>query len=338
MMFQPRNIISAKNAPYYPVFDFIRTVAALGVFVDHSGIARSLPHLGNACVQLFFALSGFLIGGILLTSKKEDLPRFFFNRGTRIWIPYAIAIAILFALTAVKQGLADPKVREFFVYMVTFVYNWFGPAQLAEFKSRMPLEGTANHFWSICVEEQFYLVAPFLIVFLPRAMLPIGLAVASLITPGYFASISAGVLLAIIGPRLWIAIACGLAGSAFAFAGVYIVSAALISTAVICAAALVKAPQSVIGRIGGGASYPFYLNHWIGLFAINAVTKIGLPYWLAWSTGLAVAVAISVVHYFVIDRSIAVYRDRWFTMKTGFFLGASAFALVAAGFAYASMQ
>jgi peptidoglycan/LPS O-acetylase OafA/YrhL len=41
----------------------------------------------NLAVQIFFALSGWLIGGILLRTDVQDLPRFYFNRATRIWIP-----------------------------------------------------------------------------------------------------------------------------------------------------------------------------------------------------------------------------------------------------------
>jgi peptidoglycan/LPS O-acetylase OafA/YrhL len=72
---------------------------------------------------VFFALSGFLIGGILLNSDAKDVPRFYFNRSTRIWIPYAIAIALLLTVTLLKQGWPDTKMWEFFTYKATFVYN-----------------------------------------------------------------------------------------------------------------------------------------------------------------------------------------------------------------------
>jgi peptidoglycan/LPS O-acetylase OafA/YrhL len=321
-----------REARYYPYFDYLRAVAAFGVFVSHADQGRLFPdNLGNASVQVFFALSGFLIGGILLKSKRDDLPRFFFNRAVRIWIPYAIAILILALATAGKQGFGDPKIREFFFYMVTFDYNWFGPPQLAEFKHRMPLDGTANHFWSICVEEQFYLVAPFLILFLPRAFLFAGLATATALSPGYFASISLGVLLAITGPKGWIVGACAIVGVIFAFIGPYIAAAAFISTAIVGALARLPGRQTTFGKIAGGASYPFYLNHWIGLFGIGAALKIGMPYWAAWSAGLTIAVAFSVAHYLLIDRTVAARRERWFSVKVGAGLCLAAFALVLTG-------
>ena len=86
----------AKDEVYYPLFDYVRAAAAIGVFISHSDRYGLFPtDIGHASVQIFFALSGFLIGGILLRSKREDIPRFYFNRSTRIWIPYALAILLL---------------------------------------------------------------------------------------------------------------------------------------------------------------------------------------------------------------------------------------------------
>jgi peptidoglycan/LPS O-acetylase OafA/YrhL len=323
---------------YYPYFDYLRAFAALGVFVAHADKYHYLPpqlQLGNACVQLFFTLSGFLIGGILLRSHPMDLPRFYFNRAARIWIPYAIAIALLALATALKQGFHDPKFGEFFIYMGTFVYNWFGPPQLAASQSRMPLDGTGNHFWSICVEEQFYLVAPFLILFTPRIVLAAGLVAATLFSPLYFLSISLGVALALVGPRAWLIAVSASAGVVLVIAGgPYIAASATLSLAIVCIFARLPGSATTFGRIVGGASYPFYLNHWIGLFAINAAMHLKAPYWMAWITGLLIAVALSVLHFIFIDRTIAAKRDKWFSPRTGYVLCTSGVLLVAAGMIY----
>lgn len=325
------------EARYYPYFDYLRAAAALGVFAAHADPYHLLPsNFGNACVQLFFALSGFLIGGILLKSRPKDMPRFYFNRAARIWIPYAIAILLLAAVTALKQGLADPKFREFFFYMWTFVYNWFGPPQLAEFRNRMPLDGTANHFWSVCVEEQFYLVAPFLLLFFNRIVLLAGLTAATLLSPEYFASISLGVVLAMLGPNGCFIAASAAVGAVAAILGSYTAAAPCLSVAVVGAIAI-KGPQTTLGRIAGGASYPFYLNHWIGLFAYKVAMNVGLPILFAWPFGLLTASGLSIAHYFAIDRVIAARRDDWFSVRRGILLCALGFALAIAGFAGAAL-
>src|SRR5262249_38094144 len=155
------------------------------------------------------------------------------------------------------QGFSDPKFAEFFFYMVTFVYNWFGTTQLNDLH-RMPLDGTGNHFWSICVEEQFYLVAPFILIFCNRLMLLIGLAAATILAPGYFASISLGVALSLLNPTKWLIAFLGSSGAVGAFFGSYLIAAPLLSVA--CVGLLAKkGPQTAVGRIVGGASYPFYL-------------------------------------------------------------------------------
>lgn len=320
---------------YYPYFDYLRAGAALGVFVSHADHARIFPsHLGNASVQLFFALSGFLIGGILLQSRPKDLPRFYFNRAVRIWIPYAIAILLLAIATGIKQGFADPKFREFFIYMGTFVYNWFGPPQLAASRAHMPLDGTGNHFWSICVEEQFYLIAPFLILFLPRATLLVGLTAAALLAPDYFASISLGVVLALVGPNTWLIAGAAAVGTILAVTGPYVAAAATLSVAIVGLFARLPGPPTTFGRIAGGASYPFYLNHWIGLFCISIALHLKAPYWAAWSAGLFVAIVLSVAHFLFIDRVIATHRDCWFSDRAGALLCLSGFLLVATGLVY----
>jgi peptidoglycan/LPS O-acetylase OafA/YrhL len=324
--------MSPSRQAYYPYFDYLRAAAAIGVFMSHADQRAYLPEQsGNACVQVFFALSGFLIGGILLRSHPKDLPLFYFNRATRIWIPYAIAIALLALVTALKQGFSDPKFGEFFFYMITFVYNWFGPPQLAAAQHHMPLDGTGNQFWSICVEEQFYLFAPLLIIFLNRFALLACLAGAALISPGYFASISAGVFLALTERKVLVIVATALVGAGAAIAGSYLIAAPLLSVALVGTLAI-QGRRTSFGAVVGGASYSFYLNHWLGLFLINLIVKYGAPYPIAWLAGLVFAAAVGITHYVVIDRQIAQHRADWFSIRLGIAAFAAAVGLVATGF------
>jgi peptidoglycan/LPS O-acetylase OafA/YrhL len=170
--------VHPEAVSYYFLFDYLRFVLAAGVLAFHADAQGVLPkYLGDLCVKVFFALSGFLIGGILLRTRPKDLPRFYFNRVTRIWIPYAIAIALLFTATVVYQQPLTFRTGEFFFYKISFVYNLFGPPQLERFRALMPLNGTGNHFWSICLEEQFYLLAPLVIIFLRPLRVPFLIAI-----------------------------------------------------------------------------------------------------------------------------------------------------------------
>jgi peptidoglycan/LPS O-acetylase OafA/YrhL len=334
---------------YYYLFDYLRIVLAVGVFAAHASGDALPPRLGNACVQIFFALSGFLIGGILLNSTKADMPRFYFNRCTRIWVPYGIAIMLLFTGAALRQNLHDPKLWEFFFYKATFVYNLFGVRQIAAFRARMPLQGTGNHFWSICVEEQFYLVAPFLILYAKRLRVPVLLGIVAVNFVwhggGAFATISLGVLLALSRHRFgtWYLKPTGVAACLVVLAaavavicvnngeGVYSV---LVGPAAAATVALVARPGRAgpLGPTLGGMSYPFYLNHWVGLFLRSPLERIlHFPPFVASAVALACSLGLSFAHYQFIDRKIHERRARWYSPRRGIVAGVTAILLVVVG-------
>ena len=97
----------APQNTYYPLFDWLRIALATVVALSHDQVIRWTSS-GNLAVQVFFALSGWLIGGILLETSPRNLARFWFNRATRIWIPYAVGLAILLGVSV----LHDPITRK----------------------------------------------------------------------------------------------------------------------------------------------------------------------------------------------------------------------------------
>lgn len=344
-----KNAGPGHQGEYFAWFDFLRITLAVGVFASHVGVEPfGTGHFGNACVQVFFALSGFLIGGILAKSSPADLPRFYFNRSTRIWVPYAIAIALLFAGTALKQDLSDPKLWEFFFYKATFTYNTFGLDQLGTYAQRMPLQGTGSHFWSICVEEQFYLVAPFVIVLLRDRRLAsylilVGLLVLNFFHPHHYAAVALGVLLALsreakgewyLTPRgMAIAALTLVAAVVLGVAGVLAYGAAVPYVAVALVALLARPHRRIaVGAWLGGLSYPFYLNHWVGLFfqkRLAALLHTGR--FLTALGAFAIAFGVSAVHYRFIDSQVLRHRNRWFSTRLGIAACASGILLVVVG-------
>ena len=115
--------IVQKNQ-YYPWFDWLRAVLAIAVMFTHEGLSP-WNQSGNFAVQVFFALSGWLIGGILLKISLKDLPRFYFNRALRIWAPYYIALLLLITASLLKEPITL-KWLEFIFYKADQLIQLFG--------------------------------------------------------------------------------------------------------------------------------------------------------------------------------------------------------------------
>jgi peptidoglycan/LPS O-acetylase OafA/YrhL len=335
---------------YYPYFDWLRGALAMVVVLSHEGVF-AWKSAGGFAVEIFFALSGWLIGGILLHTARTDLPRFFFNRSVRIWVPYYVAVALLLAVSVGRDPMTA-KWREFVVYKLTFVYNLFGPPQLADHRAAMPLRGTGNHFWSVNAEEQFYLVAPLLLVVVtPRlgrnVVVWVGLAVAAWLA-GVYASIVFGVLAALVadqyGPfhrtRAARAVCAAVVTGAAVGLGVG-VDYYLLAPPCAIGIVLLLATSGRRGRLGavvGGVSYPLYLNHWIGSYVAHGAFKgFGIEQTHEeWRHVVAVTlgVVVSLFLYWNIDRRLMAVRAGLYTRGRGRAAIAIGYLLVIVGIAY----
>lgn len=145
--------------PYYKSLDGIRGIAVLMVMLIHSHL---LP-IGWVGIQAFFVLSGFLITGILVSQKNSPfsvfIGRFYWRRGLRIWPLYflfLILCAIAYAFLRIPETLAST-----WIWLVTFTYN------IARISPEFNDSYYFGHLWTLCVEEQFYLVWPFAVFLLP---------------------------------------------------------------------------------------------------------------------------------------------------------------------------
>jgi peptidoglycan/LPS O-acetylase OafA/YrhL len=334
---------------YYPFFDYLRIILACVVMLGHDKVIN-IPHSGNLSVQVFFALSGWLIGGILLNLKTADLPRFYFNRAIRIWVPYYIALTLLLCASLLKEPVTY-KWFEFVFYKASFVYNLFGPPQLAAAKDLMPLNGTGNHFWSVNAEEQFYLIAPlFLVAMAARFGRNIATWIIFSVTAWWFeiySSIIFGVLAAVIANRigsfqllitvriaLYVIFASSISGLYY---GIDYEKLAPIFAICLVLLLAVQGKQHKIGKLLGGMSYPLYLNHWIGVFAGNVMLS---PFGLRDSPerqiiSIIINLAVSAALYWLIDRRILLMRSQLFSdtrAKTAMYSGyASVIAGIGAG-------
>lgn len=340
---------SASDLKYYPAFDYLRIFLALTVAVGHAGI-QPWEQSGNFAVQVFFAMSGWLIGAILLNSSRQDLPRFYFNRAARIWVPYFLTIILLIAASLMKEPITR-KWIEIFFYDLTFTYNFFGPPQLAESVAQMPLAGTGNHLWSICAEEQFYLIAPLLLVLagsIGRSLwlwVLIAISIFASRYSLYFGAISLGVLAAR-SRVLWgdwqtgktaRAVLLALAAISFTLTvGNWLPYETIAPfAAIFIVLVFAQCGQSTpFGLWAGGISYPLYLNHWIGIFLANALlARAGLRDTAVGSLAAVVlAVAVAALQYAMVDQRVMASRHRHFTAQRGVWIASCGFILIAIGF------
>src|SRR6185437_2267282 len=265
----------------------LRFILAFAVLLSHTG-TLAWTHAGNLAVQVFFALSGWLIGSILCLTERSELNRFYFNRATRIWIPYFVAVCVLYVVSLVHQHSLSNRWDEFLIYDLSFTHNWFSLLPNAQVAlTQMPLHGTGNHFWSIAVEEQFYLGAPLLMTLLPfgrSIYLWLAVAVAAIVTGSFYGSVALGVLCAVIAQRApaWHLSKAGRAGLVTVLIAssllmtpddaAYTYEAPFFSAAIVLLCAL-PIPRTRVTKWFGGISYPLYLNAWIGIFAFHALAK-----------------------------------------------------------------
>jgi peptidoglycan/LPS O-acetylase OafA/YrhL len=336
----------SSTANYYPWFDWLRLGLAFVVLLSHQGLIDAWPRAGNFAVQVFFALSGWLIGGLLVKLPKGALRRFYFNRALRIWCPYFLALGLLVAASLLRDR-ATAKWTEFVFYKATFVYNIFGPPQLAQHSLDMPLAGTGNHFWSVNAEEQFYLLAPLLLVLAPRRLGRSAIAWAAIAAVAWvsktYASIMFGVLAAVVVNaygafhahyRCRIAAGAVVALSALGLA----TGADYDLLAPVCAIALVvllaiKGRRHPWGELAGGISYPLYLNAWVAVFMVNFVVKrIGLTNQLAHQAlVIASSFGLATFLYWHVDRRILASRQQLYTPERARIATTAAYGAVALG-------
>jgi peptidoglycan/LPS O-acetylase OafA/YrhL len=148
--------------------DGLRAIAFLLVLAWHTSILSC----GWLDVTLFFVLSGYLLTPILVQMCDDlgtKLFRAFYGRRTLrifpVYYAYLIAMGALTVLLAEGFGWKPFEITSYqgqALYAATYTYNFFHASSAFE---RTPL---LSHFWSLAVEEQYYLVWPLLVFFAGR--------------------------------------------------------------------------------------------------------------------------------------------------------------------------
>jgi peptidoglycan/LPS O-acetylase OafA/YrhL len=185
---------------YRPSLDGIRAIAALLVVLFHAGVP-SLGH-GYTGVDVFFVLSGFLITSLLvrelLGTGRLNFVGFYARRVRRL-LPAALLVLLVTAVAyeLVASPLAVSENRGGFVASALYYSNWFFLSQSHDYFAEEADVSPVQHYWSLSVEEQFYLVWPAVILGLvllarryriPLELVAGVLAVAGLIYAGVLAA------------------------------------------------------------------------------------------------------------------------------------------------------
>ncbi|MBK7173247.1 MAG: acyltransferase [Bacteroidales bacterium] len=180
----------SNSAVYIPQFDIIRFFAAFMIVIYHSYIAWKgwfgLPGILSAGdyktfsgfgahvdqflrnlpigVDIFFFISGYLLTYLLVIEKqkygKVNIPKFYIRRGLRIWPLYFFLVAIapfLVSWLGEKQPVYWPTIALINNFQTINTQEWIYPF---------------SHFWSICIEEHFYIFWPIIVAFIPIRKLP----------------------------------------------------------------------------------------------------------------------------------------------------------------------
>ena len=150
------------SLPHVPALDGLRGAAVVGVVLFHF-VHYTGGYLG---VDLFFVLSGFLITSLLLVERQERgsilLGAFWARRARRL---FPAVVLLLLAVAIYAKVLADPTqltmLRGDGLATLFYVANWRAVASNASYWAMFNDPSPLQHTWSLAIEEQFYVIWPF---------------------------------------------------------------------------------------------------------------------------------------------------------------------------------
>jgi peptidoglycan/LPS O-acetylase OafA/YrhL len=148
-----------------PGLDGLRAIAVLAVIAYHLevGWARG----GLLGVGVFFTLSGYLITDLLLGQRDAvghlRLGDFWLRRARRLLPALFLMLAVVVAWVTLFDPAQLPTLRGYVAAAALYVSNWWNIIREASYFARFGPPPPLDHLWSLAVEEQFYLVWPFLL-------------------------------------------------------------------------------------------------------------------------------------------------------------------------------
>ncbi len=159
----------SKEDGIVPELNGIRGISVLAVVVFHCGVICGFQYIswsgllkwGWVGVEIFFILSGFLITGILLRTRHSThyWRNFIMRRALRIFPAYyTVLILVWFVVPHLSAEFAESDVSGDLLTYLLYLQNWDHAI------NGWPDWGFVAHFWSLAVEEQFYLFWPLVVI------------------------------------------------------------------------------------------------------------------------------------------------------------------------------
>lgn len=147
---------------YIPALDGLRTLAVVAVVLYHLNLTWAQG--GLLGVTVFFVLSGYLITRLLINEVSKtgriDLKSFWIRRIRRLFPAVVTVVAVTCALCTIFNHVMLTKMRPDILPSLLFFNNWWQIAQDVSYFNALGDPSPLTHFWSLAIEEQFYLVWP----------------------------------------------------------------------------------------------------------------------------------------------------------------------------------
>ena len=147
---------------YIPALDGLRTLAVVAVVLYHLNLTWAQG--GLLGVTIFFVLSGYLITRLLLNeiakTGRIDLKSFWIRRIRRLFPAVVTVVVVTCALCTVFNHVMLTKMRPDILPSLLFFNNWWQIMQGVSYFNALGDPSPLTHFWSLAIEEQFYLIWP----------------------------------------------------------------------------------------------------------------------------------------------------------------------------------